>query len=78
MTAQYGDTVTTRRPLTVSLTPELFDMVAARVTSGLYGNASEVVRAALRLLAAAEQPPRQPNRKGQAEFARVGSASRHV
>jgi len=34
----------------VNLTPELDSFVAARVGSGLYANASEVMRAALRLL----------------------------
>ncbi len=47
--------MTTRRPLTVSLTPELSDMIANEVASGLYGSASEVVRAALRLLAESQQ-----------------------
>jgi len=34
--------------LTVSLTPELKDLVIAKVRSGRYGNASEVIREALR------------------------------
>jgi antitoxin ParD1/3/4 len=34
----------------VNLTPELDRFVASRVDSGLYANASEVMRAALRLL----------------------------
>lgn len=34
----------------VSLTPQLEEMVRAKVDSGLYNNASEVVREALRLL----------------------------
>ena len=39
-----------RTTLDVSLTPELVGPVAARVASGRYGSASEVVRAALRAL----------------------------
>jgi antitoxin ParD1/3/4 len=39
----------------VSLTPELEDLVARRVSSGLYNSASEVVRDALRLLEQREQ-----------------------
>ena len=41
----------TRHPLTISLTPELADLVANEVASGLYSSASEVIRAGLRLLA---------------------------
>jgi antitoxin ParD1/3/4 len=37
--------------MNVWLTPELEKLVAAKVASGHYGSASEVVRAALRLLA---------------------------
>lgn len=36
--------------MNVSLTPELEKFVADKVKSGLYNNASEVVRASLRLL----------------------------
>ena len=36
--------------MNVSLTPELEQYVRSKVDSGLYGNASEVVREALRLL----------------------------
>lgn len=36
--------------MNVSLTPELEKFVAAKVNSGLYNSASEVVREALRLL----------------------------
>lgn len=38
-------------PLHVSLTPRLEEMVRSKVDSGLYNNASEVIRAALRLMA---------------------------
>jgi antitoxin ParD1/3/4 len=34
--------------MNVSLTPELYELVQRKVQSGLYGNASEVVRDALR------------------------------
>jgi antitoxin ParD1/3/4 len=40
----------TRKTMNVSLTPELEQYVAKRVASGRYRSASEVVRAALRLL----------------------------
>jgi antitoxin ParD1/3/4 len=40
----------TSRPMNVSLTPELEEFVNAKVQSGRYGSASEVVREALRLL----------------------------
>ena len=54
------------RTMNVSLTPELAAFVQGRVASGRYGSASEVVRAALRLLeederrkqASAAAPPR--------------------
>jgi antitoxin ParD1/3/4 len=39
-----------RKTMNVSLTPELERSVAERVASGRYRSASEVVRAALRLL----------------------------
>jgi antitoxin ParD1/3/4 len=42
--------MTTRKTMNVSLTPELELAVAERVASGRYRTASEVVRAALRLL----------------------------
>lgn len=41
--------------MNVSLTSELESMIHNKVRSGLYGNASEVVREALRLLAAQDQ-----------------------
>jgi len=40
----------TPKSLNVSLTPELTRFITARVASGRYQTASEVVRAALRLL----------------------------
>ena len=45
-----------RTTLNVSLTPELARLVADRVASGRYGSASEVVRAALRLLERVGEP----------------------
>ncbi|MCW6512236.1 type II toxin-antitoxin system ParD family antitoxin [Lichenifustis flavocetrariae] len=40
----------TRKTMNVSMTPELERSVAARIAAGRYRTASEVVRAALRLL----------------------------
>jgi antitoxin ParD1/3/4 len=45
-----------RTSLNVSLTPALEQFIAERVSSGRYQTASEVVRAALRLLEQAEAP----------------------
>lgn len=39
-----------RETITVSITPELRGFIRERLNSGHYGNASEVVRAGLRLL----------------------------
>jgi antitoxin ParD1/3/4 len=61
---------TTRKTMNVSLTPELGRSVAERVASGRYRTASEVVRAALRLLEKEErrelrrQPPPDTPKKG--------------
>lgn len=41
--------------ISISLTPELLDMVEAKVQSGRYTSTSEVVRVALRLLDQIEQ-----------------------
>lgn len=51
--------------MNVSLTPELEQYIRRKVESGLYGNASEVVREALRLLVGREsgstaRPRREP------------------
>jgi len=56
-----------RTSLNVSLTPELERFIAARVASGRYQTASEVVRAALRLLEqneAQENGPAKPGANG--------------
>lgn len=42
----------------VSLTPRLAQMVHEKVESGLYNNASEVIREALRLMAARDEQER--------------------
>lgn len=42
----------------ISLTPALEKMIRRKVDSGLYNNASEVVREALRLMAAQEEAGR--------------------
>ena len=41
--------------LNVNLTPKLEDMVRQKVADGLYNNASEVIREALRLMEAQDQ-----------------------
>ena len=62
--------MTTRKTMNVSLTPELERSVAERVASGRYRTASEVVRAALRLLEKEEkkglhhEPPSRSQSKG--------------
>jgi antitoxin ParD1/3/4 len=48
------------RTMNVSLTPELAAFVQDRVASGRYGSASEVVRAALRLLEEDERRRHEP------------------
>ena len=48
--------------MNVSITPELEQFVAARVHSGQYQSASEVVRAALRLLMREEEPQTKSHR----------------
>ncbi len=47
--------MTIRRTMNVSVTPELQEFVAERVSLGTYSSASEVVRAGLRLLKAQER-----------------------
>jgi putative addiction module CopG family antidote len=50
-----------RMSLNVSLTPELARFIVARVASGRYQTASEVVRAALRLLEQSDSRQDQPS-----------------
>lgn len=50
--------------LNVSLTPELAAYIQGRVSSGRYRSASEVVRAALRLLQR-EEPAQEPDAEGE-------------
>jgi antitoxin ParD1/3/4 len=61
-----------RSSLNVSLTPELQRFIAARVASGHYRSASEVMRAGLRLLVEREgsvggrdEPSNRPQRPGE-------------
>lgn len=72
----------TRHPLTISLTPELANLVASEVASGLYGSASEVIRAGLRLLAEERGQALSPRLDGREAPQHVGlravrKAARH-
>jgi antitoxin ParD1/3/4 len=49
--------------MNVSLTPKLESFVKAKVKSGLYNNASEVLREALRLLQARDRTEREQLRQ---------------
>jgi antitoxin ParD1/3/4 len=61
--------MTIRKTRNVSLTPELESLIDSKVASGRYRSASEVVRAALRLLDERERQVEQPLRRGVAERA---------
>jgi antitoxin ParD1/3/4 len=61
--------MTIRKTRNVSLTPELESFIDSKVASGPYRSASEVVRAALRLLDERERQAEQPFRRGHAERA---------
>lgn len=58
-----------RETITVSISPQLRAFIRGRLASGRYGNASEVVRAALRLLEAHEPDLRAPAVHGQHDAA---------
>jgi putative addiction module CopG family antidote len=58
--------MSTRKTRNISHTPELDTFIDSRVACGRYSNASEVVRAALRLLIQQEQKeaaPKPPSRR---------------
>lgn len=57
--------MSSRQVRTISLSRELDRFITEQVASGYYSNASEVVRAGLRSLAA--QPTPAPNRANQPE-----------
>jgi antitoxin ParD1/3/4 len=58
--------------LNVSLTPELTALIAAKIKTGRYRSASEVVRAALRLL------DERDRRDGQDHQAKSSSGDHHA
>ena len=64
-----------RRTRNVSLTPEMEAFIDGRVASGRFRSASEVVRAALRLL---EEDERKHERKHQGPVPRTGAEARRV
>jgi antitoxin ParD1/3/4 len=49
--------------ISVSLTPELLNIIKAKVDSGRYTSTSEVVREALRLLERADQQEAEQNHR---------------
>ena len=56
-----------RKTRNVSLTPEMEAFIDGRVASGRYRSASEVVRAALRLLEEDERKRQEPEARAAAE-----------
>jgi antitoxin ParD1/3/4 len=56
-----------RKTRNVSLTPEMEAFIDGRVASGRYRSASEVVRAALRLLEEDERRRQEPEPQAEAE-----------
>lgn len=59
--------------MNVSLTPELEQYIRSKVESGLYGNASEVVREALRLLVGRESNAAPQSRRGSPQREDIGA-----
>src|SRR5438309_1267071 len=59
----------TRTTMNISLTPELESFVSSRVASGRYQSASEVVRAALRLLEEQELTRKSAHREARTKIA---------
>lgn len=55
--------MTEHAALNISLTPELVAFVAAQVTCGCYGSASEIVRASPLLLEQSQFPEDSPARR---------------
>ena len=66
-----------RKTRNVSLTPELEAFIDETVASGRYGSASEVVRAALRLLEREEQDRRPLAATGRSAPPRERRVDRH-
>jgi putative addiction module CopG family antidote len=64
------------KPLTITLTPELYEFVRSQTAGGDYNSDSEVVRDGLRLLKERDQIVKMAERTGRACLRKTESQSR--